>query len=590
MKEFKIYTIGILLFIAAMISTSCKESFLEITDTESISPTQFPKTLANVEAIVASVYGIQHEWFFLGNYWHGYGIFCLDHTADQVFRQDETWNGIHTGRALASDQKVTNQWNVLNRGVYYANVALNGIEEYRKIAPSSEKQRLEFLEGETLFLRGFYMWHMQVFYGQPNLDGMGIPVVRQLPKDLASMSVPRETTRDSYQAMINDFKRASVLLKGQSEKSKATEWSAKAALAKTYLFAEKNDSARIYLEDCINNSGKSLVSFEAYKNMFNGDPKYEYNSESFFETGNKADKSSWPFGNPNVGTSISTLYSPFYVASNDDRQTTGFNNQYAHDRNLTRFGYNDKPLLTEIEQVNGKWQMKESYIAKQNERRALAGQQADGPDPRLYVSTLQPMFDSIKVSGKFYKAAQAEFGKWYTLDPTTNQNPNTFYGWCLKKNQYLEGTLPETSYIHGANLYFIRLPDIYLMYAEVMKASNPTLALEYINKVHRRAYGYNPNAASPVDYKSLTDKTKAPADDLLSNNPLLYERWAEFFGEGKWWEDVRRLKLGPQESAFYKSACAGRLIVWRDEHYAMPIHPLEFESNTHPGMKQNPGY
>lgn len=568
----------------------CKDSYLNITDTEAISPVKFPRTLNHAELLVASVYGIQHEWFFLGHYWHGYGIYNLDHTTDMVFRQDETWNGINTGRALVSDTKVTNEWNALNRGVYYANVALNGINEYRKIAPSTEKQSLDFLEGQALFMRGFYMWHMQVFYGQPNLDGMGIPVVRKIPMDISNMSVPRQSTKDSYQAMINDFKRASVLLKGQTDNHKANEWSAKAALAKTYLFAEKMDSAKIYLEDCINNSGKSLVSFNSYKNMFNGDTKYEYNSESFFETGNKADKNGAAYGSPNVGTTISLLYAPFYVNATSDRSTTGYNNMYMHDRNLTRFGYNDKPLLTEIEQVNGSWKMKPTYVTQQKERRALLGMQADGPDPRLYVCAFQPMFDSIKVSGKYYKAAQAEFGKWYTLDPTTNQDPNKFYGWCLRKNQYLDGALIETNNIAGANFYFIRLPDIYLMYAEVIKSSNPTLALEYVNKVHRRAYGYDPNVASPVDYKSLTDRTKSPADDHLSNNPLLYERWAEFFGEAKWWEDVRRLKLGPKEASFYKTVCAGRAIVWRDEHYAMPIHPLEFESNTNPGMKQNPGY
>lgn len=128
------------------------------------------------------------------------------------------------------------------------------------------------------------------------------------------------------------------------------------------------------------------------------------------------------------------------------------------------------------------------------------------------------------------------------------------------------------------------------MYAEVIKDSNPTLALEYVNKVHRRAYGYDPDTPSPVDYASLTDNTLAPADDHLSNNPLLYERWAEFFGEAKWWEDIRRLRLGDEESDFYKSVASGRQIVWRDEHYAMPIPPLEFESNTSEELIQNPGY
>lgn len=56
-------------------------------------------------------------------------------------------------------------------------------------------------------------------------------------------------------------------------------------------------------------------------------------------------------------------------------------------------------------------------------------------------------------------------------------------------------------------------------------------ALEYVNKVHRRAYGYDPDQPSPVDYASLQDRT-----------------------------------------------------------YAMPIPTSEFESNPSPGMVQTPGY
>lgn len=591
MKIFKNIKLKILIVVLSMSIMGCQDSFLELTNKDAISPDEFPTSVAHLDLLLASVYGVQHDWYFMGHYWHGYGIYCLDHTIDLQWRGDESWIGLCNGRAVLGDTKVSNEWTVLNRGVYYANTTLEAIARYRLTAPQSEKQAIDFCEGQTLFLRGYYMWHLQEFYGQPDLNGLGIPIVRTVPKDLVTMSVPRATTKASYQAMIADFKRASELLKGQTDNHKATEWSAKAALAKTYLFAEKLDSAKIYLEDCIKNSGKSLVSFNAYTNMFNGNLQYEYNSESFFEMGNVADNNGSAYGAANIGSTVSLLYTPFYVNKSDnERKAMGYSNQYMHDRNLTRFGYNDAPLQTVVEQVSGTWKLKDSYVAQQKERRAQIGKQSDGPDPRLFVCALQPMIDTVKVAGLYYKVAQSEFGKWYALDPATGLKPDSFYGWALRKNQYLEGTLAETKNIAGANFYFIRLPDIYLMYAEILKTSNPTLALEYVNKVHRRAYGFDPNTVSPVDYTSLTDRTKAPVDDHLANNPLLYERWAEFFGEAKWWEDVRRLKIGAKEASFYKTVAAGRQIIWRDEHYAMPIPPLEFESNTDPGMKQNPGY
>ncbi len=583
-----------------LLTVRCSDSYLELKDVESISADNFPTTLNQVDLLVASAYAAQHYWVFQGHYWLGYGVYCLDHTIDLQWRGDPTWIGICTGLAQSTDTKVTNEWAGLYKGIYYSNSSLEGIAEYRNIAPSTEIERINQYEGEALFLRGYYLWHLLVFYGQPDLDGMGVPVIKTVPKSLEQMSVPRATTRETYQAIINDFKKAVGLLEGQTDNHRATEWSAKAALAKTYLFAGKTDSAKIYLEDCINNSGKSLVSFNAYKNMFNGDVQYEYNSESFYEVGNTPLPQST--SREGAGTATSVLYAPFYIAANGERSALSYSNQYMHDRNLTRFGYNDAPPLTQLEPfdgdwnigdwtLNGGWKLNDAYVAQQTERREQAGRQADGPDPRLWVGALQPFFDKVKRSGVEYPVAQSEFGKWWDIDPATLNDPNTFYGWPTRKYQFLDGHMSEIKENAGYNFYFIRLPDIYLMYAEIIKDSNPTLALEYINKVHRRAYGYDPDSASPVDYASLTARTKVPSDDHLANNPLLYERWAEMFGEGRWWEDIRRLRLGEEESAFYKQVAGGKgIITWRDEHYAMPIPSREFETNTSKGMVQNPGY
>ena len=139
-------------------------------------------------------------------------------------------------------------------------------------------------------------------------------------------------------------------------------------------------------------------------------------------------------------------------------------------------------------------------------------------------------------------------------------------------------------------MYFLRLPDVYLMYAEALSRGNgdKSTALEYINKVHRRAYAQPVDVPSKFDYKSLTDKTiAAGAGDIIANDPLKYERWAEFFGEGHWWFDVCRWKIGAQEQAYYKKVKSGALN-WADRKYALPIPQDEINNNSK--IKQNPGY
>ena len=601
-KRIRLFLTGCLI---SILLSGCSDSFLKLDDPNAIAEANFPTTFEHVDLLVSSVYGAQHAYNFLGFYWAGYVMYCLDHTADQSYKDNIQWLDIHAGTVRAGNDRVEGPWGALNMGVYYANSALEGIDLYKeKLALSSEMSRLEQYEGECLFLRAFYRWHMLSVYGRPELDGVGIPIVNKTPKNLEEMYVARETTGDCYQAIINDFKKASELLQGQTDNHRATEWAAKAALAKAYYFAGKTDSAKIYVEDCIHNSGKKLVSFDHYYMMYNGYSDYEYNSESFYEVGNKADPiagNAW--GAINTGTSMSVIYAPRCIDPNGQRASMSFSNQFTHDRNLARFGYNDPAPLSQLESSgsgeNITYHLKQSYLDQQRERREKMGRQEDGPDPRLYVSTLQPFVDSVQMTidglYAYRKVAQGASGNWWEMDPTTGNDPQTFYGWPVRKYQFLEGHLNETRLVAGYNIYFIRLPELYLLYAEILQSSDPDKALEYVNKVKRRAYNYNPDSPSPVDYKSLSDKTMtSDPGDHLANNPLLYERWAELFGEMKWWEYVRHMRIGQQEADFYQyvsgPGTASTQITWRDTHYAMPIPTLEFQSNMNPDMVQTPGY
>ena len=468
---------------------------------------------------------------------------------------------------------------------------MDGVNRYRENVKDSEKQQLDNLEGQALFLRSYYLWHLQTLHGQPKLDGMGVPVVQKVITDLKEFSVPREKTSVVYRAMINDFKRAGELLKGQTDKHRATEWSAKAFLAKSYMYIGQMDSAGIALKDIIDNSGKSLVSFHDYGKMFGGDPAYEMNSEAIFEVENNLDLTTRATGAAVTSTSYPVISTLFQVMDGVRQSRKGFGNTYMHDANLPRFLYNGKPLLTEIENVGGEWQMKPEYLEQQLDMRKIENMREGGPDPRLYINALQPMIDSAEYHGTWYSVAQQEFGNWWELSPETGLDPNTFYGWPIGKGNLIMGALGDQNWNNNVDFYPVRLADIYLMYAETVKDSDPGLALEYINKVHRRAYDYDPSSASPVDYISLTDRTKTldPSDHLV-NSPLYYELWAETFAEGKWWETVRRLNWGQMEANYYKTGVAGRPIVWRDEHYAMPIPAAEFDANENPAMVQNPGY
>jgi hypothetical protein len=135
----------------------------------------------------------------------------------------------------------------------------------------------------------------------------------------------------------------------------------------------------------------------------------------------------------------------------------------------------------------------------------------------------------------------------------------------------------------GLTLYSVpiyRYAETLLMYAEAscMAEDGPSeLALERLNMVKRRAYGYNPNFISPVDYPSGLSRD-------AFRDIVLKERGYEFIIERQRWWDLKR--TGRVKDAF---AAVGKTFI--DERYLWPIPQNEINNNPALTPKdQNPGY
>ena len=129
-----------------------------------------------------------------------------------------------------------------------------------------------------------------------------------------------------------------------------------------------------------------------------------------------------------------------------------------------------------------------------------------------------------------------------------------------------------------------RYADVLMMYAEVLNEVNngPTAeAIEYLNKIHRRGYGYPADTPSPVDFKLEDYSTKQAFMDILTK-----EQCYEFWGEAKRWPFLVRTGQAEKYVKEYK----GRDI--NPNLYHFPIPDTEFTYNTalDPSKDQNPGY
>ena len=121
-----------------------------------------------------------------------------------------------------------------------------------------------------------------------------------------------------------------------------------------------------------------------------------------------------------------------------------------------------------------------------------------------------------------------------------------------------------------------------LIYAEAadMAENGPSaLALECLNKIKRRGYGYPSDTPSPVDYPSSGWTAESFRDTVL------LERAYEFMSEGKRWKDLKR-------SGKAKETILANLgIVVADRFMLWPIPQQEIETNEKISQEdQNPGY
>ena len=127
-----------------------------------------------------------------------------------------------------------------------------------------------------------------------------------------------------------------------------------------------------------------------------------------------------------------------------------------------------------------------------------------------------------------------------------------------------------------------RYADALLIYAEAASQAEggpSALAIDALNQVKRRGYGYPSNTASEVDYSSSGWTAESFRDAVLQ------ERAYEFISEGKRWKDLKR--SGKAKEKILENL--GKVVA--DRYMLWPIPQWEIDANTKISQSdQNPGY
>ncbi len=501
------------LLITLLAAPGCKDEFLETPDPNNLGASSLYVDTDNANLALTGVYAPLKDIDLWGDQIHFF-LHQITDEYDLVWKGDAGWNEIKQFSVSSENATLRSAWYGVAKMVLRSNDVIENVEKM-KVPEQITQQNKEYILGQAYFIRAFaHFLGVNIWGQQPVIvDGAapGFPVVTGTPVNRDQMYVKRAPVSEVYAQVIADLRTAEGLL--------PVAWTGN-GLGRVTKGAATAYLGKVYLYQ--QNWEGAAAKFEEvignpaysllpnYGDNFNG--KAENSPESIFEVqfSDKSPMMSWDGG---PGHAYATRHAP---------DPLGWGNVSLSPATVTQFG----------------------------------------TDPRLRHTAFIPGKDSVKMGDN---------ANWQPYKNTngTGYSPKKF----IRADRSAVNTGPGL-FNNEINMPLMRLADVYLMYAEAqLERGNATVALEYVNKVRRRAYGLSPGTPSPE-----ADRTVAGAAEL--RQAIRDERFLELCGEGHRWFDL--LRWGVADDLLTPRGFTPGI------HQAMPIPTNEIQLN--PAMTQNNGY
>jgi tetratricopeptide (TPR) repeat protein len=519
--------------IALLSSIGCSEQFLEVENKNSLLEDAYHNQEGMRKFEIAIFNGYKGNFNFL------YQCFVSALSTEYFFHYPGG-EGANFSEWAFLNPKPTNRLGNSIYGSFYncirlANITMNVAESKKNDIPEMDTAEYNRILGAAYFMRALCHYHVMSIYGKsfdPE-DKWGIVIQTKQVVDRKDFQIPRSKPSEVYAQIISDFKKAQELLPLESDVPSEylghpTREAATAFLGKMYLIRKDYTAAKAEFESFFQmNPSKGLLP--NFGDNFHG--MFENGMESVFEV-QYSDvivmSDSW-------GDGAARPYQEFMGPSG-----LGRNNVLISDYFIQKFEKND------FRKIESAFSMDIDTLYR--------------PDGTMFINS-----DSINVDGKMMK-------KWKAVDPV-------FYGPKKYINRFRDNQNVRGKERNGCNENenIMRVAEVFFMYAETCaETGDLAKAYEYMNKVRRRAFGYDPAiySTSPFDFP-VKDK-----QDFYTK--LNDEFMKEFIGENLIWFNWVRWGIVADEA----SKTGRDFIV--GTHEAMPIP--DGELRTDQLVEQNPGY
>lgn len=505
------------IIISAVLLFRCSSDFLDITNPNELSSDNFYSKIDNFHLALNGTYDAVKNLDLFGQTFYVQSLLALPHESDY-------WNAQNRNEVTSVDGNVHIAWRGFYRIVTRANDILENAPKFTAdFSPTtSEQAELDKIVGQAHFLRGLAYFHLVRLWGEApyavDSSQLAVPIILKVATTRDEMMIPRSSVGNVYKQIIYDFEKAEAAL--------PQIWDA-SNVARVSKFAVKGYLGQVYLYMEKHAEAKAYFEEVIGNSNYSLVPanryddlfqgKNEFSKESLWEINYTIDKQQNIWEN-GLGSGIALVLAP---------PGRGWSNCTPHGINIERFG----------------------------------------SDPRLQICTYAPTDLVADVEGNMSPAGVSEFN--YTGHSFRKYVPKDYCVYATNSNS-------------GINYHMMRMADVYLMYAEVMNAlSTDATAAEYMNKVRRRAYGFDPNTATPsVDYA---------VTGIQLRDSIREERFRELFAEGHRWYDIVRWGIVEEEVLKYneKRVTQGE-IIYQPKDYYYPIPLQEIDNNTN--MTPSTGY
>lgn len=584
MKNFK--KISITFFILMVWVISCKEDFLEVSPTASITETQLTSK-NGLEGMLISGYSMlsgRGQDFYAGSTnWFWGSVLGGEGNKGSNSGDQAQVNEIQSYDPQPTNTSILFKYQTTYEGIARINALLRVLPNAEPTVSEEDKTRIE---GEAKFLRGHYYFELKkLFNNTPYIDetvdySKGIDEVGN--------------DADLWPMIEADFKFAyENLPETQDQEGRANKWAAGAYLAKAYLYQGKFADAKTVFDDVIANGqtakGEKYGLVENYGDLWriasdnNKETVFAIQSAAGTGTVNNANPDfalNYPYNGGPAG--CCGFFPPSFDLANSFRTSGGL------------------PLL------NGSYNNGANQLVNDQ---GIASDEPFTPD----AGPVDPRLDhTVGRRGLPYLDHGIHPGYAWIRDQ------NYAGPYAPKKNIWSKAEeatgVDKSSWTPGytaLNFPIIRFADVLLMAAEAeIEAGDPMQAREYVNMVRTRAknspvYTYkdpdDPSkgfSTTPAANYQISLYTDTWVKDDAARNKVRFERKLELAQEGHRFFDLVRWGIAEQTLNAYlnfertkvsASPFIGAVFNGgKDEH--MPIPQREIDILGSDVLKQNPGY